>query len=477
MALDSEKDPLQEMREEMRAKEREQYAKDPSVWLHKSFAATRHEVHEQVKWHSEQQEEQTKSFLQALADSHRRYLSSLEARLILWLGIIAIIVSASAGLFGIRDGLVVGAIIVGLVVIGRVYLWKWLLRKRINRLDRFRNRFRKLLENVDDVRWQTGSAETRATDKAFLEKYKDSILSPSTVSDFGGDGIPSDSDLAHIETLYAEYGPTWRHLHPWPDPNDPNSNTKLKCELCMGADRVRKHIDGAISAYEAAIASARQLLVSRIDKANPDGAVDAKVFLDEYSKHKGMYYVPEDLANEDVTLLARLNSLCDKQRWTFAETDKVRELCRLRAKGESHWLESYEQNDRFDDVVGKLRQEMKSAASRCGLADTWDWYDTAKERLALTEGVIKVVRRILGRHSPAAMFRELQEEFGPFEDIASANRLPGITNWGYDRKFVVKERKAATRLISKERDKYDRERDRELRAMQAFVRTEHRARE
>lgn len=252
---------------------------------------------------------------------------------------------------------------------------------------------------------------------------------------------------------------------PWADP---------ECKLCMTADHVRKHIDGAISAYEAAVASARQELTTQIDNAAPGGALDAKAFLDEYSKRKTFYYVPEDLADQDEKLLVWLNSLCDRQRWTFEDADKVRELCRIRAKGKSHWLESYEQENRFDHLVGKLTQEMKNAANRCGLAEIWDWYDSAKQRL--NEGEIKKVRRILGRHNPEAMFRELEEEFGgPLMGTIISHRLPGITKWGYDPKFVDKTVKTATKLISREgEDEFDRELHRELRTMQALVRRERR---
>jgi hypothetical protein len=232
------------------------------------------------------------------------------------------------------------------------------------------------------------------------------------------------------------------------------------------------------SPREAAIASARQKLAVQIDNANADGALDAEAFLDEYSKRKALYYVPDDLADRDEKLLAWLNSLCDKSRWTFDEADKVRDLCRARAKGESHWLEPYEQEGRFDQLVGKLTQEMKSAATRCGLAETWDWYDSAKDRLARSEPVLADLRRILGRHNPVAVFRELEEEFGgPLMDTIHSSRLPGITKWGYDPKLVAKERTVAARLVSKERDKYDREIDRQLRTVKAFLRAERRASE
>jgi len=472
MASDSEKDSCPNAQEEISAKEREEYADDPAAWLSKLFHATRHEVHEEVKYYSEQQELQAKNFLQTVVDSHKSYLSVVESRLIFWLGIIAIIVAASAGVFGVRDGLVVGAIVVGSVVVGRVYLSTWLMRKRINRLDRFRKRFRELLDSVNDIRWQTRSEEMVAEDKAFLEKYKDSILFPSVIPYERRKGICQDAEFEHIRTLYLEYCYPG-HLHPWPDPNDPNSNTKLKCELCTTADRVRKHIEGAISAYESAIESERQKLVAQIDSINAEGAVNAKDFLDDYRKHRGLYYVPEDLAKQDEKLLAWLNSLCDKQYWTFEDADKVRELCRIRENEVSAWGGPWEQTNSFELIFDKLTREMKSAATRCGPADTWDWYDSARDRLATSGGAVADIRRIIGRHEPKAMFREL-EEGGQFMDITI--RLPGITNWGYDPKLVARERKKARTLISKERDEYDRELDREFQAARDFVSAERRER-
>ncbi|MGH7744696.1 MAG: hypothetical protein ACREQ5_07760 [Candidatus Dormibacteria bacterium] len=472
MASDSNRDPLQELREELWAKDRNEYAADPAVWMDKLFSATRQEVRDQVKYYSEHQEEHAKSFLQTVADSHRRYLSGLEARLIFWLGIIAMIVSASAGLFGIRDGIVIGAIVVGLVVVGRVYWWRWLMRKRMNRFDKFRKRFRELLDSVNDPRWQTRTEEMVAKDKAFLEKYKDTILFPSVIPYERRERIWPDGDLGHVETLYIEY--RFNHFHPWPDPNDPNSNTRLKCELCMTADRVRKHIESAISAYESAVESERQKLVARID------SVDTKGVMEDFQQWLPLWirvreYSTVELKPRDEELCALSESLRDKDCWTFDEADKVRELCR---KGKERFT-------RFDDLVDevklrdlsaqifdKLSREMEAAATRCGLADTWDWYDPARERLANSEGPVADIRRIIGRHDPEAMFRELAEQF-----VDISVRLPGITKWGYDPKLVARERRIARRLISKERDKYDRERDRELQAARAFVIAEHRERE
>lgn len=71
---------------------------------------------------------------------------------------------------------------------------------------------------------------------------------------------------------------------------------------------------------------------AQIDSVNAEGAVNAMEFLDDFRKRRGLYYVPEDLAERDEELPAWLNSLCDKQYWTFEEADRVRELCRIRQK-------------------------------------------------------------------------------------------------------------------------------------------------
>jgi len=180
---------------------------------------------------------------------------------------------------------------------------------------------------------------------------------------------------------------------------------------------------------------------------------------------KGAIIFTEDLAEQDEKQLVLLNSLCSKDLWTFEEADKVRDLCRAQKK--KRYL-AYEQEERADRIFDKLTQEMKNAATQCGLVDTWDWYDSARDRLAKSEGVVSDIRRILGRLNPEAMFREFGELF-----VDITIRVQGITKWGYDSKLVVSEYKKARRLISKERDnKCDKERDKDLQAMQAFIRAE-----
>lgn len=470
MASDSEKDSWQKMQEEMSAKEREEYAEDPAAWLSKLFCATRGEVRDQVKYYSEKQEEQAKSFTQAMADSHVRYLSALEARLIFWLGTVIMIPLMSVALFGITDGFGPAAIGIGLAVMGRVCWW-WFLRKRTNRLDSFRKRFRELLESVDDIRWETRSEETRAKDKAFLEKYKDSILFPSGIPYERRERIWPHGDLGHIETLYLEYCYPG-HLHPWPDPRDANSNTKLKCELCMTADRVQKHIEGALSAFESYLESKRQELITRIDGFNAGSATsEFRQWLPLWVRVRECSAVDQKPADDG--LYALLESLRDKDCWTFDQADKVREFCRKGKEWSSRFddpVDAVKLRDLSAHIFDKFSREMEAAASRCGLADTWDWYNSARDRLARSGGVFAEIRRIISRHEPKAMFRELEEQ-----SVDITVRLPGITQWGYDPKLVAKERKKARRLISKERDSYDRDLNREFQAMQAFVRGERRA--
>lgn len=85
-------------------------------------------LREEIKYYSAQQEEQTKSLLQAASDSQRKYWQGVESRLIFWLGVIALVIVACAGGLGLKDGLVIGAVLVGFVVVGRAYLWPWFTR-------------------------------------------------------------------------------------------------------------------------------------------------------------------------------------------------------------------------------------------------------------------------------------------------------------------------------------------------------------
>jgi len=420
---------------------------------------------EQAEFYGASQEEQFRRCLQGVADTQKRYLNALESRLIFWVALIAFVVGASTGLLGLGNGLIVGVILVAFVAVGRTYFWTWLVRKRTSRVDEFRKRFCHLLDSINDVRWQTRPRKVVAEDKAFLEEHTNAILFPSTLSRLEIESIPSDRDLEHVSILYTEYcGLGHGHL---------GANTELNCALCTKAHDLRKHVEGALSNYEKAVASARQVLAADFDSANADGMLDAETFVNEYRKRKAMYHVPEDLANGDEKVIAWLESLCDRQRWTFDEADKVRELCRARAKEEEDSIEPSTVSKRLFDT---LTQEMKTSATRLGLTDMWGWYDSATNNLAEYGAVIGLIRRVVGRHSPVAMFRELEEQFRrPFLDIL--NRLPGITKWGYDPIFVAKERKNAAKLIWKERDAYDRECDRELHAVQSLLAAKRRGAE
>jgi hypothetical protein len=62
----------------------------------------------------------------------------------------------------------------------------------------------------------------------------------------------------------------------------------------MAARRVREHIEGALSKFEAAIESARQTLVTQIDGSSAQGAVCAKDFLEDYREWERWHHPPED---------------------------------------------------------------------------------------------------------------------------------------------------------------------------------------
>jgi len=165
-------------------------------------------------------------------------------------------------------------------------------------------------------------------------------------------------------------------------------------------------------------------------------------------------------------------SLRDRESWTFDEADMVRELCRERKKidlADDSTLRTLS-----PQIFDKLSIGIETAAKRCAQADAWARYNGARGWLADSAAAIAAIRRVIGRHNPEAMFRELAEQsssYGYFRAFCVIGKvLPGITNWGYDPKLVDKECTIAWKYISKKRDnKYERERDRELQAMWASL--------
>jgi hypothetical protein len=157
---------------------------------------------------------EVKAFVQNAAEFQSHDLKSSERRLIFWCGAIATIALASAGLW-------IGVIGVAALVIGRCYWLIWYVERWISRVNRFRRRFRKLLDR---------EYEMSPEDKEFLQKHTDSILFPLAVATQGRAAI-TQSDLEHIEVLYLEF--YFGSSHPRAGPHK-------GCKPCMAAQPLRE---------------------------------------------------------------------------------------------------------------------------------------------------------------------------------------------------------------------------------------------
>jgi len=275
----------------------------------------------------------------------------------------------------------------------------------------------------------------------------------------------SACDLEHVETLYREYC-TPLGLFCGHEISQP------KCLRCA-ARRVREHIEGALSKFEAAMASARQTLVTRIDGGTPEGAVLTREFLEDFCK----WWAPTDTGTEMRTLLEWLR---DKVRWTFNQADKVLETCRAdesvqRVLSLKSTEPHYESVESAWKVYDKLSCEMKGAAVRCGLEETWKFYDSARDWF-LGEGkgfhvgmryALQYIRRATGRRNPGAMFRELCYQDGSLR--LEVSELESLKAYGFDRAMVERELSGAKKIMARERDEWEWTFERELAVARAFA--------
>ncbi len=326
-----------------------------------------------------QQIRETKDLVQHALEVGDRRLKGTKNSLVLYMSALAIIALASAGIW-------VGVAGVALVLA----LSRWRARsarKRASHFKRFRIKFRELLagHHVSDL---------LPEDEAFLREHEDSVLFPLAV--------PKDSrqsvgpvDLERIEALYSEYCGRG-HLHSLPEED---------CKLCRVAKRVREQVGGAIGKFDAAVESARQTLTMSIDGSTPQGAVRVKDFLGIYQSWERWHHSEPEAS--------WLKSLCDKECWTFAEADRVRELCR-------------DSNQLLHD----LTCAMEDAAARFGLGEKWGWYGRARSHFRADVWLAEV-RRAIGRRSPDAMFFEIRDKAYFGEEI-----LQFVANWGYDYRAV-----------------------------------------
>ena len=435
------------------AYDRKKYQEDEFTWLRERFDS----VKALVEWHAKDARAGSKESMQNALESLEKGLVVTHERVVFWIAVIALIALASAELW-------IGA---ACIAIG-LGLRRWFVQsadKDTYRLDRFRRRFRELLEQADSV-----YGEMLAEDKEFLRKYEDSILYPLAVAAHKREEV-SARELWHVETLYREYlntGGSHFHLGGYTDaPED--------CKLCMAAQRVRKHIEGAISKFESDIESVRQALITKIHSYGfPLGAVLAKDLLEDYRAWFPYWETrkkPEtQKRGEEPVSLPMLKTLCNKEWWSFEEADKVRELCRAEKQNNGwkfEWEESY-----TGRLFRKLTQEMGACATRCGLQELWAWYDKAREARAerSTDWAYKEVRRIIGRGHPEAMFLELHGglQYWNIWQLETSLHLGEI----FDRKLIEQEMQTAKKLIAQKNGKWNKVYEKELQAAMSYARVD-----
>ena len=446
--------------------QRKEYQQNPAMWLNKRYGWLRELIEER----SERQISEAKTLVENALELSETGLVSTRETTIMFIAIIAAIALAAAGLwFGVAG--------VALVAVIRSSIM-WSAHKDGFRLDRFRDRFRELLKRAHG-----GVAEMLAEDKAFLQKYEDSILYALVVPPHKRKR-PDAGDLEHIETLYREYcysldhhhleGSWWRHdlFSEW------EKNHLKDCKFCHAARRVREHIEGAISRFEGEIAKWRLVIVTQIDGNNPEGAILAKEFL----KDLPMRWPGSAAGTELYTLVEWLR---DKDRWTFDHADKVRDACRAdeSVKGALNMRETipgYEPGDALWKVYDKLSRAMEEATAAAGLRDAWKHYSELKRALAdkylSMEETFRSIRQIMKRRNPEVMIRELAENRHSLV-YSTYGGLTSLGNYGYDRELVLREVTAAQKFLAREGGKWDKCYAKELAAAKSFAWLEERLNE
>jgi hypothetical protein len=411
------------------AQERKEYKEDAFQWLRKRFGRVTERINEQNEW----QATQTKEFVQNAAESLYVQLAHTRDSLVIWLGIIAVVALASAGLwFG-----------VGGVAMILAWIWWRNLRaaRALWRFDRFRNDcFRKLLEIAEHGHMGEKMIEE---DKEVVLKCRDSILYPLAVAPDRREEV-NTYDLERIDTLHREYC-HFPHVH--------TVSTELKCDLCAAVHRVRDHVEGVLSKFEGQIEAARIDLIARIDGGTSQAAVHAKNFLEKY-RDWVKWRLPQESeveSSEKLVLFPLLATLRDQDNWTFEAADRVRELCRAE-RSEDLFSETGESGKMFD----LLTAEMESAAKQSGVEQMWQFYNTNKNWLfegsggpfdCRLEHDLKYIRRAFGRHNPEATVRELIYSDGSCRP--EFRHMQPLKSYGFDLKMVNAELAAARKLVRK----------------------------
>jgi hypothetical protein len=450
------------------ASQRKEYEEDPFKWLDERFRHVNRWTERQAEW----QTNQAKEFAENVAQSLTVSLEYTRGSLVLWLGLIACVALASAGLW-------IGVGGVALVVIGFWYrglLWV----KTLERYDRFRNDyFRKLLEAAEGGRYGEGSAEKMLEeDKQFVLKCRDSILYPHVVPAARRKTV-YQYDLERIETLYREYC-SMPHLHrvelPYSDPNC-YRDADLKCELCRPRRRVQEHVEGVVSKFEGDVESARRTLIARIDEHNSIAAIDAKDFLEQYREweRRRNPYLSDEWVPEPELLASLLKRLRDKENWTFAEAVEVHELCR-KERGERQAITDDEK--RAAQLSAVLTNQIEAAAKRFEVGKVWQFYDEGKQWLwggtgssfeIATRHVLNNLRRAFQRSHPETTFGELVTSNGMHS--SGIFQLEWLKNYGFDKGMVEKELESGWKVVQKERKRRTEDR-RMLATASAFLYSE-----
>jgi hypothetical protein len=441
---------------------RNAYEEDSFKWLHDKFNDVR--KFGESEWSADWRFNQTKEFLQNAAESVVVALEGAVIRASLWLGFIAAVALASARLW-------LGA---GIVIV--ILAWKrYRTLQAARALWRF-NYFRK--HSFGELLKIAEGHEMLEGDKNFVLKCKDSLLYGAVVAENRREKVGS-SELQGIYTLYREYCSGLAHLHTYPlaDYADLDEQlerlkagqmddseraelsaelnrrqavdakaqleAKLKCPLCAAVHRIREHVEGVLSKFEADVETARQRLIARIDGGDTP-AVAATEFLKQYRKWE---------ESRKPTQGPLFETLRSQDNWTFEAADKVRELCRAEELGQGY-IDDRERTCRLFDV---LTAAMESAAAHCGVEDIWKMYNANKNLLcgrAFSDSLpVGNIRQALARHNPETTIRQLTY---PHEWLSY--ELQRLKSFGFDAELARRELRAAQKFVRKEEKqrKYER---------------------
>jgi hypothetical protein len=398
-------------------RERKQYLDDPTEWF-KTFFRKR----------LDRQVEQTRDHIENAAESVTRKLMRTHDSLILWMGLMATVALASAGLW------------IGVGGLGLVLVWVWRAslsrEKRLWRFDYFRDVY--FHELVKYAEFGIGlHGKMLECERKEIQKWENGILFPLTTRTVG------PQDLERIEILYREYC-GFTHV----------DAVYEGCGLCAARAHLREHIKGVISKFESQTGFARADLISRIDGRDSDAEIHVTNFLEKYRNwERGRS--PDSWGTalrraESESRKRMLETLRNKENWTFEEGDTVRELCRIE-KGYDGDDTSLSGEFVSAEVFDVLTREMEAAAKRCGFEEAWEFYNANRNWLwDWWEGGVKrpfpSLRQVLERGNPETTFRELVHIDG---SLKSEFLNWNLKSYGFDREMCEMKLKAGWKLVRK----------------------------